>query len=111
MIKHIVCWKLYEQAAGNTKAQNAALIERKLWELKHSIPEIQSMEVGINSDQAADDNYDVVLIAEFNNFDELKTYQTHKDHQAFITFIAPLRSDKVAVDYKIPERPRMAENY
>ena len=100
MVKHIVCWKLYENAAGKTKKQNALKIKAKLLDLKNKIPQIQSIEVGINSDKAEPDNYDVVLISEFKNFEDLDIYQKHADHQAFVSFVTPLRSDKVAVDYE-----------
>ena len=100
MIKHIVCWNLYENAAGKTKRENALEIKERLLDLKNKIPQIQSIEVGINSDKASPDNYDVVLITEFKNFEDLETYQKHPDHQSFVDFVTPLRSNKVAVDYE-----------
>jgi len=100
MIKHVVCWNLYENAKGKTRQQNALEIKEKLLDLKNKIPHIQTIEVGVNSDKANPDNYDVVLITEFNNFEDLETYQKHPAHQDFVDFVTPLRSDKVAVDYE-----------
>ena len=101
MVKHIVCWKLHEEAQGREKAENAQLIKNQLLKLKERIPQIQTLEVGINDEKANPQNFDVVLISEFGSFEELEIYQKHKDHQEFIRFIDPLRSDKVAVDYEI----------
>ena len=100
MVKHIVCWNLFENAKGKTKQQNALEIKKKLLDLKNRIPQIQSIEVGMNSDKANSDNYDVVLITDFKNFEDLEIYQKHPAHQEFVRFVAPLRKDKVAVDYE-----------
>jgi len=100
MVKHIVCWNLYEKAKGKTQQQNAMEIKEKLLGLKNKIPQIQTIEVGINSDKANPDNYNVVLITEFKNFEDLEFYQKHPAHQEFVEFVTPLRSDKVAVDYE-----------
>ena len=101
MVKHIVCWNLYEKANGKTKQQNAMEIKEKLLDLKNKIPHIQTIEVGINSDKANPDNYDVVLITEFKSFGDLQIYQKHPAHQEFVEFVTPLRGNKVAVDYEI----------
>jgi hypothetical protein len=48
MIKHIVMWKLEENAEGNTKLENAKIIKEKLEALVGIIPEIVELEVGID---------------------------------------------------------------
>ena len=50
MIKHIVMWKLKESAEGRTKQENAWMIKQELEQLKGTIREIVSLEVGINID-------------------------------------------------------------
>jgi len=100
MIKHIVCWQLYEQAEGRDKTTNCSLVKAELLALKELIPEMRSVEVGENLPQAGSDNYDVVLIAEFDNLEALRRYQDHPEHQRFKKFISPLRSKKVAVDFE-----------
>lgn len=100
MIKHVVCWKLYENAEGKDKIQNAREITKRLLALKEKIPRIKSIEAGINSEKTQSDNYDVVLIARFNSFEDLDIYQKHPDHQDFVKFVTPLTSDKIAVDFE-----------
>ena len=99
MIKHIVCWKLYDNPQGKDKSAIASAIKEQLYKLKDEIPVIQFIEVGINAPEADSDNYDVVLITEFKNFKDLETYQKHPAHVRFKEFIEPLRSEKAAVDY------------
>ena len=100
MIKHIVCWKLYDEASGRSKKENAEIIRQRLLDLKTKIPVIRKIEAGINAPAASSDNYDVVLITEFDSIDDLYFYRDHPDHQAFVRFIQPLRSHKVAVDFE-----------
>lgn len=99
MVKHVVCWDLYEQAGGRDKSTNASLIKAELLALKDLIPEIRNIEVGVNAESADPDNYDVVLIAEFDDFEQLKRYSEHPEHRRFVNFISGLRRQRVAVDY------------
>ena len=48
MVKHIVMWKLKEEAEGKTKKENAEIIKSSLESLKNKISEIVEIEVGIN---------------------------------------------------------------
>ena len=48
MIKHIVMWKLKEEAEGNNKEENISIVKDKLNALTHVIEEILSLEVGEN---------------------------------------------------------------
>lgn len=48
MLKHIVMWKLKEFAEGKTKAENALIMKESLERLVGIVPEIISLQVGIN---------------------------------------------------------------
>lgn len=98
MIKHIVTWKLKEEALGNKKAQNAVLIKEKLVALYGIIPEIVKIEVGINENGG---EYDVVLITEFKSFDDLKTYDSHHEHQKVRDFVREVVVSRIALDYNM----------
>ena len=95
MIKHIVCWKIKEPET------NAALLKDKLEALPAQIPEVQSLEVGINAPEASDDNFDVVLVSTFAHFDDLKSYAGHPEHLKVVDFLKTINLERVAVDYKI----------
>ncbi|HYX05944.1 MAG TPA: Dabb family protein [Bacteroidales bacterium] len=99
MVKHIVMWKL-KDFPEEEKHQAAEELKSRLLSLKDSISVIRKMEVGINSPEAAQTNYEVVLIAEFNSFEDLKTYQLHPDHLRLKDYLETIRDYKVATDFE-----------
>lgn len=100
MVKHIVFWKLKDEAAGNNKAANARLIKEKLEDLNGKIEGLVKVEVGINFlDSPA--NYDVALYSEVVSKEALDFYQNHPLHQAVLPFIREVVSGRIAVDYEI----------
>ncbi|MCW6071743.1 Dabb family protein [Clostridium botulinum] len=99
MIKHIVMWKLKEFAEGKSKLENANIIKINLEDLKHRIDEVKLIEVGVNinnSQQA----YDVVLYSEFENLEDLNSYQNHPDHLKVREFINEVKEDRIVTDYE-----------
>ncbi len=99
MIRHIVCWKLKENAQGRTRHENALLIKERLLALQKDIPEILEIEVGIDVGTSAG-NWDIVLNSVFESQETLDHYQIHPAHQEFKAFIIELRETRVAVDYQ-----------
>lgn len=99
MIKHIVFFKLTDEAEGNAKAVNAAIIKQQLESLKDKISEIKDIEVGINIPNAPNTDYDIVLYSTFESFDALNRYQEHPEHQKVAAFIGKVRISRAAVDY------------
>lgn len=100
MLKHIVMWRLKDQAEGNTKAENAKLMKIKLENLKTDISEIKFVEVGINTNSSAQ-AFDVVLHIEFDNQDDLERYMKHPAHQQVSEFIGKIREERIVVDYSV----------
>lgn len=96
MIKHVVMWKLKSEALNNSKEENAKLICEKLNALYGIIPEIISIEVGINENGG---NFDVLLISEFRSFEDLKLYDSHPEHQKAKAFIVEVVEKREAIDY------------
>lgn len=99
MVKHIVFWKLKEEAHGNTKEINARLIKEKLESLNGKIEGLLKAEVGI--DFLGNGNYDVALYSEVASREALDSYQKHPLHQAILPFVREAVSDRKAVDYEI----------
>ena len=99
MIKHIIMWRLRDSAEGFSKAENAQRMKQQLEELARRIPQIKSLEVGINLN-TTQDAFDIVLYSEFENRDDLETYQNHPAHLAFREFISEIRTEKRLVDYE-----------
>lgn len=99
MIKHIVMWRLHDQANGNDKATNAQLVKERLEALRGRIPGMLKLEVGIDF-SASEQSADVVLYSEFEDRHALNAYHTHPEHQALIPFVQSVRSDMLVVDYE-----------
>jgi len=100
MIKHIVMWKLKDEAHGNTKAVNARLIKEKLESLNGRIPGLIKLEVGIDF-SATGESCDIVLYSEFKARQDLKNYQDHPEHKAIMPFVGEARSERRVVDYEM----------
>lgn len=100
MIRHLVMFKLADEAEGKVKAENALLVKEKLEALKDLIPEIEMITVQINHADAATDNYDVVLDSQFNSLAHLETYSVHPAHLKVGAFIAKVRTARAAIDYQ-----------
>jgi hypothetical protein len=98
MIKHIVMWKLKDEAHGNNKATNAGLVKEKLEALSGKIDGLLKIEVGI--DFLGGGNFDVVLYSELSSKEALDIYQNHPLHQAVLPFIREAVMDRKAVDYE-----------
>lgn len=100
MVKHIVMWKLHDIAEGTGKLENAKKIKADLEALKEVIKEIIEIEVGIN-ELESDQSYDILLYSTFKDFEDLNIYQNHPDHKKVAEFIGKVKSDRIAVDYRI----------
>jgi hypothetical protein len=98
VIKHIVMWKLKDNAEGAGKRENALKIKTQLEALKNPLPQIRSIEVGLNVVEGPD-AYDVVLISEFAGMADLQAYQKAPEHLKVADFIGKVRLERKVVDY------------
>lgn len=99
MIKHIVMWRLKDEAAGATKEVNALKLKESLESLVGVIPTLKAAEVGINFNPS-DAAFDVVLYSEFDDREGLSAYQTHPEHMKIVDFVGEIRTDRAVVDYE-----------
>ena len=93
MLKHIVLFKLKENAEGASKEQNAKKIKADLEALKGVIPQIRHIEVGINC-IPGDAAYDVALYSSFADEKDLSIYMKHPEHVKVAEFVGKVRSSK-----------------
>jgi len=100
MIKHIVMWRLKDEAAGATKAENAVKLKEFLEALKSEIEELKAVEVGINFNPSPA-AFDVVLYSEFEDREGLDAYQKHPEHVKIVGFVGEIRSDRAVVDFEV----------
>ncbi|MGD9994071.1 MAG: Dabb family protein [Salinivirgaceae bacterium] len=100
MVKHIVMWTLKENHKGKTKDELASEMTARLLELKKLIPEIKFMEVGRNVIHP-EKNHDLVLVSEFNSFNDLENYATHPEHLKVVAFVKEIVTSRAAIDYEL----------
>lgn len=100
MIKHVIMWKLKDEAMGRTKLENAKIIKEKLEALVGVIDEIKALEVGININDGDEVVYDACLISEFDDLDALNRYKVHPEHQKVSGFVKEVRVARTSVDYE-----------
>jgi hypothetical protein len=101
MIKHVVFFRLKDEAEGHTKLENALRIKGDLIRLLDVIPCLRSEEVGINIPNAENTDFDICLECLFDTWADLHTYATHPEHLKVAGFIGLCKSARSAVDYEI----------
>lgn len=102
MIKHIVMWKLLDEAEGNSKQENARIAKQMLEALNGKVPGLIKLEVGIDF-SAAEGASDLLLYSEFADRAALERYQQHPEHIAVFPFMKAIRSERRVVDYEVQE--------
>ena len=103
MIKHLVFWRLQEEALGQPKAVNAQRMREQLEGLRGRIPGLLAIEVGIDF-SAGPASSDVALYSEFTDRAALQHYQAHPLHQEVVAFVAQVQAERRMVDYEVPDR-------
>lgn len=99
MVKHVVLWKVKDLDEGyDTKAASWKMKE-KLEGMLGRIPELKSLQVGINENESHD-AYDVCLITEHDDWEGLKAYQEHPAHMEVAAFIGEVRKVRAVVDFE-----------
>lgn len=100
MIRHVVVFGI----RGNgelTPNQEAKRLAEKLMTLPEQIPFLKRMEVGVNSEQAPEDNAQLVLIADFDSIEDCAMYTIHPAHLAVSEEIGKVKTSRSCVDYEI----------
>ncbi len=100
MIKHIVMFKLAEEAEGKTKAENLAYALDFLKGFEEIIPTLKGFEAVVNSQEAPESNYELALVCDFDDMQGLDEYQVHPRHKEFGAFITKVRMDRACIDYE-----------
>jgi len=99
MYKHVVFWKLKEEANGMSKSELAIEVKRRLDELPAQIPEIISYETGINIGDYGASFFDVSVISVFENKDTFWNYTKYPVHDAVVAYISSVMVAEEIVDY------------
>ena len=95
MIKHIVMFKLSEKTP-----ENMEYAIKSLKSLEGNIETLKAIEIGSDFLES-ERSYDIVLIAQFDNQEDLKFYAQHENHLPVVKIMRSLCTSSVVVDYKI----------
>lgn len=101
MIRHIVMFKFLPEADGRSKLENVAATKAMLDALPAKIDLIRSSQTFAGADAAAEGNCDLLLISDFDSFDDLNSYIVHPDHKAVGVFMRPLRESRSCIDIEL----------
>ena len=98
MVRHIVMIKLKEIPAAFERQNAINQIKAGLEALPNKIDVIKAYEVGvnINPNPLA---YEIVLISEFENFNDLNIYREHPEHIKVLELIGKYKDNSVFNDY------------
>jgi hypothetical protein len=77
----------------------ASVVSEKLRDLKNKIPELVSLETGIDF-LHSERSYDLALITVFRNREDLEVYMNNPDHKEVQKYIHNVREAAIAVDYE-----------
>ena len=102
MIRHVVMWKLKDEAEGKTKEENAELIRSMLYALRPVIPEILRMEIGRDI-TGSEMSMDLMLLTEFDSVETMKYYAEHPEHRKVSTYVRKVIESRVVLDCRIEE--------
>lgn len=97
MIKHVVTFRL--DGLEVEKREACSRFCEALQRLPELIPELVSMETGVNVNPAED--WDVSLIATARSLEDVAVYSAHPAHRQAVEIIAPYKAARACVDFVI----------
>ncbi|HXC65090.1 MAG TPA: Dabb family protein [bacterium] len=100
MIRHVVMWRLKEEALGQTRSQLAGELKKRLEGLVGKVPCILTLEVGLNT-VPSDTATDVCLVSTFEDRAGLQAYVDHPEHKKVADFLKEVVAERRANDYEV----------
>jgi GR25 family glycosyltransferase involved in LPS biosynthesis len=94
MVRHIVFLKLSDHSEKNKE-----FVKDKIMSMKGKIDYLRHLEVGVNF-SPEDRAYDLALICEFDNKEDLKRYATDPIHVEVLQFLKSINTQTKVVDYQ-----------
>lgn len=99
MIRHIIMFRFINAENESDKLEKAERMKKTFSPLRDIIHVVKSYEVAINS-KKTEYSYDLAIISEFSNWDDLKTYLNHPEHQKAIGLCKDIKKEKAVIDYE-----------
>jgi hypothetical protein len=101
MYKHVVLWKLKEEADGMSKAELAVEVKKRLDTLPGIISELEDFEVGINIGDYGASFFEMSLVATYPDEEAFKRYCVYPEHDAVVAYIQSVTVAEEIVDYLV----------
>lgn len=99
MVKHIVLFKLKDEAPEAQKLEAMNRFKAAIEALPARIPVIRKIEVGLNINPG--EAWSIGLYSEFDSLEDVKSYAVHPDHVAAGKLLAEVKESRACVDYEI----------
>lgn len=99
MVKHIVLFKLKDEAPVADKLAAMHGFKKAIEALPAKISVIRKIEVGLNMNP--EETWSIALYSEFDTLDDVKVYAAHPDHVAAGKLIAGVKESRACVDYEV----------
>jgi hypothetical protein len=97
-IRHVVSWQLATNDPAE-KAEQSARIAGSLEALVGQIDGLRSLTVG--ADVVGAGNWDIVLIADFDDVEAIDRYQVHPEHVTAAGYIRSVVAQRSCVDFAL----------
>ena len=99
MVKHIVLFKLRDEAPAEEKLAAMDNFIKAIEALPEKIAVIRKIEVGLILNPGR--TWSIALYSEFATLDDVKFYATHPDHVAAGKLLANVKESRACVDYEL----------
>lgn len=99
MVKHIVLFKLKDDAPADAKLAAMHAFKDAIEALPARISSIRKIEVGLNINPA--ETWSIALYSEFDTLDDVRQYAVHPDHVAAGKLLAEVKESRACVDYEL----------
>lgn len=98
-LRHVVSWKFNGESPEARAAQAAEAIAL-IAPLRDSVPSVRALELHRNElfDGA---NFDLTLIADFDDEDGLEAYASHPEHLPVIAYMRAATAARAATDFRV----------
>jgi len=98
MVKHIVLFKLKDEASAEMKLAAMNNFKKAIEALPTTISFIRKIEVGLNVNPA--ETWSIALYSEFDSLEDVKAYAVHPAHVAAGKLLAEVKESRACVDYE-----------
>jgi len=99
MIKHVVFFKMKEEAEGRAGTENAKMLAEKFTDISGKIPGVVSVETGFNYNSEKQ-FYELCLYQAFESKQALQDYLVHPLHMEVRDFVFNVIDHRMVVDFE-----------